>query len=229
MATEDEGIEGSSDPSKLRRFALGVALVLAVMVLAGGTIKEEFQGSIIGVMKFQRPGVLVALLVLLSFYASARYAYYALISPVTRGRVRRYLKNDWSMTCIKMPEPLYRSTIQNQGDRLFNNHIRMERLCLPGLTPWDFIVFTDHNRTPDEEFIKHVLANRANAFFPGITPAEITLGEWASDHVQAKVGPLKLRTTWKVQLEQFDIYLPLIANGFAILLFVFWILAPLVK
>jgi len=204
-------------------------MALAVLVLAGGTIKEEFQGSIIGVIKFQRPSVLVALLVSLSFYASARYAYYVLISPVTSGRIRRYLKRDWSMLCAKMTESQYSEAIRLPAKKIFHEHVRLERLCLPGLTPWRFIVFTDHNRAPDDDLIKHLMANRANAFFSGITPAEISLGSSDSDFVLAKVGPLKPQTTWKIRLEQFDIYLPLIANGFVILLFGIWTLTDILK
>jgi hypothetical protein len=111
MATEySGGIESSQDPEKLRRFALGVALVLIVFVIAGGTLKEEVQGPLIGVVKFQRPGVLLLLLGLLSVYATARYTYYTIIAPVTRDRIRHYLMSERSMLCAKMTEELFAST-----------------------------------------------------------------------------------------------------------------------
>lgn len=225
---ENEGIDRGPDTGKLRRFALGVATVLIVLVLAGGTLRDEVQGPLIGVVKFERPGILLFLLALLSVYASVRYAYYGIVAPVTRSRIQNHLRNDWSLLCVKTTRSFYEDGLVRRTEPFSGEHVRMETLCLPGLTPWHFIVFTDHNIKPEPEFVKHVLANRIDSYFPGITSNEITLATWYDHHVRAKVGPLKSSTQLRLRLEQFDVYLPLIANGFAWLLLLWWAL-PVMK
>ena len=212
--------------SKLRRFAFGVALGLAVFVLSGASVREEVQVPVIGLIKIEHLNVLVLLLFALSIYASVRYLYYCIWAPVTRLKIRQSLMNDTTLLLAKMPESDYREALKAVTNKISNEHVRLERICLPGLTPWHFIVFTDYNKQPDEDLIRHLLANRVDRYFPGIGPSEIKIKYNAGDHVLALVGPLKPATLWRSRLEDLDLYLPLIANGLALFVFVIFKAVP---
>jgi hypothetical protein len=121
---------------------------------------------------------------------------------------------------------IVREHIANQTSLLIE-HARLERLSLPGLTPWNFIVFTDKFKGPDNDCLKHIFANRVDAYFPGITPIEIALQDHEERYVLGKVGPLSPKTERRILVEQFDTYLPLLANGVAILVLVLWCLWPM--
>jgi hypothetical protein len=105
MATDEDGYS-SVDPAKLRRFAIGVALVMWVYVFASGLIGNKITIQTLDIT-LSRPSVILLLVLIVSAYASVRYWLYGIKIPIVS------LKE----APKRMPHTLS-DTIQELADRL---------------------------------------------------------------------------------------------------------------
>ena len=161
--------------------------------------------------------------VVTSFFASYRYWYYGIKVPTTRTKIREYLKTSESVLVFKGSPNSYKSLI---GDKtiepgleiessMLGQHSSLEQRCPPGLTPFDFIIFTDAMIAPNEGYLRKLVANRVNRYFPGIVSDEIRLVDRGT-HAWAWVDKLKDGTRRREALEDFDLWAPIYINVIAI-------------
>ena len=102
----------------------------------------------------------------------------------------------------------------------------MEGRCLPGLTPFHFIVFTDAATDPAEGYMRYLVANRIDKYYPGIVGDEITLTDAGAGYGWAGVGKLKNGAWWRTTLEDIDHWSPVVINVAAIILFMIFTTIP---
>ncbi len=223
--TEQLGSRTAPDVSKTSRFATAVGLILLAYVLADGQLGREASSSLVGFIVFKRPWVILLFLVAVSAYASSRYWYYGIMVPMTRTKIREFLKTDKSVLVFKRTAEKYKELIQSSGAAIFKEHLSLEQRCPPGLTPFEFIVFTDAHEAPAEGYMRLLVANRVNRYFPSIVGDEIELVDHGT-HAWATVSKLKGGTRWRATLEDIDLYAPVLINGAAIVLFIVFIILP---
>ena len=213
----EEATHDLPDQSNIRRFALTVGLILLGFTLAGGHILPEVHGGVLGV-KFDRSWVLLHFLLLTSLYGSYRDWDYAIKVPVSRTVIRRYLQQADSILVFKGQGQAYRDAIMRVSDPHASGHALLEARCPPGHTPFEFIIYTDALTQATDEYVRHLVANRVHAYFPGITEREVTTRE-SGDVCLAAVNKLRVGTKLRAFLEDLDDWDPIIINGLAILAF----------
>lgn len=215
-----EADDGSpADPAKLRRFAIGVALVMGVYVLAGGTqIDDSLTVESIKI-KLTRAKALLWLIPVLSLYASVRYWWYAIKIPLTRNKIRKYLHQRGCLLVVKLTEKAYREQLVNFDTVYVPCHAQLEEKVPPGLTPFDFIVFTDSISQPTPGYMAALCRNRIDIYFPGIKKDEISIEEDQDHHAWASPSNLHLVTRARAFLEGFDLWLPICLNVIGLLFF----------
>ena len=143
---------------------------------------------------------------------------------LTRTKIREYLKKDESVLVYKDTQGNY-ETQRNHRKPIYKEHLSLEQRIPPGLTPSEFIIFTDAEKEPKEGYMRLLVANRVNRYFPGIVGDEIRLVDGGT-HAWAWVDKLKVGTRRREALEDFDLWAPLLINGLAIVFFIAFILVP---
>lgn len=216
----------SADPVKLRRFAIGIALIMFVYVVAEGSLAENrIPGDTLKIA-LSKPKVLLWAIPFVAVYASLRYWWYAIKLPVTRNKIRRYLQNTRSLLVIKTWEIAFREELKLNRTSAYLPLIRELETKVPaGLTPYSFIVFTDGHREPDDNYMFHLCRNRIDIYFSGISASEFQVDE-SQDH-HAWISPSKLRPAtraWAI-VEVSDLWLPVVLNVIGLLLFLRYILS----
>src|SRR5712671_6385513 len=82
----------STELSKIRRFALVVAVLLITLVVAGVELETPVRMSPLGVpIIIRRPDLLTIALVIAAIYSTLRYIYYGMLARPSPMRVRREL------------------------------------------------------------------------------------------------------------------------------------------
>jgi hypothetical protein len=111
------------------------------------------------------------------------------------------------------------------GHTLSHCHALLEEKCPPGHTPFEFIIYTDALTQATDGYIRHLVANRVDNYFPGIVKAEITT--WDEGAISwASVNKLKAGTAVQVFLEDLDQWVPVMINGVAVIAFAFLVFYP---
>ena len=224
--TEQGNTRTVPDVSKTSRFAMGIGLILLAYILAEGQLTGGSANTPVGsdtpvgfttpvgFIEFHSPYVLWIFLVATSVFASYRYWYYGIKVPFTRTKIRKYLKGHESVLVWKGSEYNYRDAIKTTNNEICRAHSSLEQRCPPGLTPFEFIIFTDAIIAPSDGYMRKFVANRVNRYFPDIVSDEIEL-ENRTDHAWASVDKDKLKTgtRWREVLEDLDLFAPLLING----------------
>lgn len=208
------------DINKVRRFSIGVGLVLTIYVFAGGEINPDIHSSIVNI-KIARPEAILLFLILSSVYSAWHYWYFGVAVPPTRAKIRTYLKNPMSILVVKYLESNYKVNLLRSDSHELLAHAQMEERCPAGRTPFDFIIYTDAMAAPNDGYMRRLVANRVDQFFPGITPGEITLSDSPAGDANmqwATVGRLSRGTEWREFLEDLDLFAPILLNTFSFFL-----------
>lgn len=111
----------TSDLSKLRRLALGVAAVLITILLASVEIETPARIAPLGIpLVIKRPDLLTVGLVLVSLYSTLRYVYYGFFVRPSPMRLRRVLRTGRLM---QLPLNLAEvdNYIENIGKEIYKN------------------------------------------------------------------------------------------------------------
>ena len=216
------------DVARTSRFAMVVGVLLLAYVLAGGSLEPRLQTPFLNFsICFERPEVLLFFFVLISALSSYRYWYYGVKTPVTRTRVRAHLLQPSSVLIIMDDRESYAEAMKHlPGDERMLQHVKLEAKVPPGLSPYDFIVFTDKLVAPTEGYLRQLVKNRVNLYYPGISRDEIDLQEHDSTFCWARVQHLKAGTRLRATLEDIDLYAPLLINATAIALVIAVIVTP---
>lgn len=227
MTSEEDHDASAIDPAKLRRFAIGVALIMWVYVVAGGsqTANDEFRIEALKI-DLSKPGILLWLVPIVSIYATVRYWWYGIQIPVTRKKIRKYLRNTRSLLVIKTYEEAYRSQLKAQttASSYLRAHQELEAKVPPGLIPFHFIIFTDAVNKPDEMYLLHLCRNRIDTYFPGITVMDFAVDETQDHLVWASPSKLGFKARARAAIENCDSWLPISLNAIGLLAYVAYLL-----
>ncbi|HMF85170.1 MAG TPA: hypothetical protein VK598_02340 [Nitrospiraceae bacterium] len=224
--TSDEDPDASAvDPAKLRRFAIGVGSIMLVFVAAGGTQADNNFTIETLKISLSRPSILLWLVPIVSLYAALRYWWYGIQIPMTRTKIRKYLRHTRSLLIIKTYEEVYRTQLKQEGRAsvYLPAHQELETKVPPGLTPFRFIVFTDSATKPDEIYMLQLCRNRINAYFPGITAMDFAVDETQDHLVWASPSKLRFSTRVRVFLENCDVWLPISLNSVGVLAYLLYV------
>jgi len=222
--TSDEDHDASSmNPAKLRRFAMGVALIMLVFVAAGATQVGDHLSIDTLKISLSRQSILLWLVPIVSAYATVRYWWYGIQIPMTRTKIREYLRHTRSLLIVKMSEQQYGANVQGASDVWVRVNSELETKVPPGLTPLQFTIFTDAVHKPDDNYMLHLCRNRISMFFPGITAMEISIEEYADHHAWASPSKLRFSTRARAFLENCDLWLPISLNSVGVLAYLLYL------
>lgn len=219
MTSEEDHHASDLDPAKIRRFAIGVGLVMLVFVAAGGTQTGHSLTIQTLELSLSRPSILLCLVPIVSVYATLRYWWYGIQIPMTRTKIRKYLRHTRSLLVVKLHEQTYDEQVKGGIVPMMLLNTELETKVPPGLTPPRFTVFTDAVSKPDNNYMLHLCRNRIHTYFPGITVMEFAIDEFSDSH--AWVSPSKLRFSTRVRafLENCDLWLPISVNAVGLLVY----------
>lgn len=216
-----------ADPVKLRRFAIGIALVMFVYVAAGGIQADNHITVEMLKVTLLRPKFLVWAIPIVAVYASVRYWWYAIKLPVTRRKIRKYLQRSRSLLVIKTWESNFRNDILTNRTSAFMLAIGELATKVPaGLSPYSFIIFTDAYHEPDDNYMFHLCRNRIDTYFSGIGAKEFQVDESQDHHAWISPSKLRFNTQAWVIVEDSDLWLPIVLNVIGLLLFLLYLLCP---
>lgn len=194
-----------------------------VYVAAGGTqIGNSLTIDSIHIT-LTRPRVFQLLIPIVSVYASLRYWWYAIKIPLTRNKIRRYLRHTRSLLICKVDKNAYALEVKRQSPEFLACHMELETKVPPSLTPYDFIVFTDAVIESDKIYMFHLCRNRIEFYFPGITTSEFVLDKDGDHHAWASPSNLRYVTKIRAFIENMDLWFPVIINCFGLLFFAIYL------
>ena len=208
---------------------MAMGIILSVYVLAGEKLPRDVTFSFMS-LELARPEVLVILIGIASVLSSFRYWYYGIKMPPTKTKIRKFLKSSQSLLVFKGSEEKYEGYLQHSGNLQVGLNASLEERCPAGLQARQFTVFTDSMVAPTDGYMRKLVANRVDQFFPGITIDEIQLKPLdASDCAWACVGTIKAGTRIRALAEDIDLWAPVLVNGIGLGLFTILIILTALK
>lgn len=213
MADESSKPRTYPNLDHLSRFTMAMGIILAIYVLAVGELPQEVSFSFIS-LKLSKPNVLLYLISVASIFSSFRYWYYGIKVPLTKTQIRKFLKSPQSLSVFKGSERKYEEYLQHSSNLQVGLNASLEERCPAGLQARHFTVFTDSMVAPTDGYMKKLVANRVDQYFPGITTDEIQLEPLdASDCAWACIGTMRPGTRLRARAEDIDLWAPVFVNA----------------
>jgi hypothetical protein len=212
--------DGSNDEIlRLRRFALATSLALFVFVAGGGELRDEVSASLITIIHFQRPNILLILLAVATAYGCIRYWYHAIHLFLTRGDIRAYLESPESILVFPYSEDVF-ATETNPGNSKGAWWKAQNALLarLPEGLPRSHCIVIGHISDKSEHLQKAVAA-KAERYFPDPKPHNVSVKTLGDQVFWANISSKSAQTLWTCRSEEFDLWLPVIAGALSIGLF----------
>lgn len=216
---KEETENGLPDTGKLRRFSLGVGVALIIYTLAGGEFGDSVQTVLTPIVHFQRPSALLWALLLASIYSTYRYWYYGIRLALTRSKIREYLCSEESVYVFIGHERFFEEALGQHASQQTVPKDCVARLCrqLPqGLHRGECIVITYGASEP--ELVQEQVAKKLDKYFPGLTSVNVSVKTPQKGNAWAHVESTNPVTNWWCWLEDFELWLPIIVNGAAVVL-----------
>ena len=213
---DEPGERNLPDAEKLRRFSLSVGVALLIYVLAGGQFGQTVQTVLTPIVHFDRPGYLLGALVLASLYSSSRYWYYVIHSPQTRRKIRKFLRKSGAVLVFFGDEIYFEEQMKPSAQTETRHCLAALYSRLPpGLPRSDFQVITHNVKEP--ELVNEQVAKKLNKHFPGLEGVNVSVEAPQQRGIcWAHVSTTSRTTDWWCWLEDFDLWLPIILNGVAL-------------
>lgn len=225
MELDEKTDRTQPDIQNLSRFAMTTGSLFCVIVIAGGTLEGEWKSAFLP-LKLSHSEFLIYLFPLLAVYAAWRYWYYGIHLPLTRQKIREYMKKPKSiLICTGLARDFGPTGQPPKPDSIEWQARKLTEDLPQGLDSNEVLFFSGRYVVEmAEAFVKLIVAKRAQKYFSGLRADEVLIenpsGDTFSDWYWARVSPTTLGTRARVALEDLDLWSPVILNfvGFVLLL-----------
>jgi hypothetical protein len=214
------------DLATLSRFAMTTGTLLLVYVIGGGIVQKEWTSVLIP-LKITRPEFLVVFFCGVSIYAAWRYWYYAIELPLTRRKIRNYLKSDKSILVLHgEDENELRATLtMSLGPQMKRVRIEHIRRIPPGFNPNEALLFTKvESSASSPELAKEIVAVAYAKYFPLLDSGQVevlsAIDGFPQNAFWANISPRSTKTLLHCFAEDADLFAPVWLNGIGLALLV---------